>query len=111
MPGMRSPGGASPLTARAPGFCIESDSGSAYDHAMRKHTTIDLDMKLVREAGEVLGTRKVTETVHAALDEVVRRRQRLALLDFVPAIELADLDQMRAHRFAETRAPYEPETE
>ena len=34
----------------------------------------------------------MTETVHAALDEVVRRRQRLALVDFVPAIDLGDLD-------------------
>jgi Arc/MetJ family transcription regulator len=78
---------------------------------MRKHTTIDLDMELVGEASRILGTTKVTETVHAALDEVVRRRQRLALLDFTPAIELADLDGMRAHRFAEARAPYEPDRE
>ena len=68
---------------------------------MRKHTTIDLDMDLVKEASRALGTSKVTETVHAALDEVVRRRQRLALVDFVPAIDLGDLDRMRSHRFAE----------
>ena len=78
---------------------------------MRKHTTIDLDMELVRQAGLALGTTKVTETVHAALDDVVRRRQRMALVDFVPAIDLDDLDQIRAHRFAESKAPYEPDTE
>ena len=67
---------------------------------MRKRTSIDLDMDLVKEAGRALGTTKVTETVHAALDEVVRR-QRVALVDFVPAIDLGDLDRMRSHRFAE----------
>jgi Arc/MetJ family transcription regulator len=78
---------------------------------MRKHTTIDLDMELVEKASRALGTTKVTETVHAALDEVVRRRQRLALVDFVPAIDLADLDEMRGHRFAEAKAPYDPDPE
>ena len=68
---------------------------------MRKHTTIDLDMNLVEEAGRALGTTKVTETVHAALDEVVRRRRRMALVDFVPAIDLRELNRMRSHRFDE----------
>ena len=78
---------------------------------MRKHTTIDLDMDLVKLASRALGTTKVTETVHAALDEVVRRRQRLALVDFTPAIDLGDLDQMRSHRFAETPDPYKSDAE
>ena len=68
---------------------------------MRKHTTIDLDMVLVNEASRALGTTMVTETVHAALDEVVRRRRRLALVDFVPAVDLGSLDLMRSHRFDE----------
>ena len=68
---------------------------------MRKRTTIELDMDLVREAGRVLGTAKVTDTVHAALGEVVRRRRRLALVGFVPAIDLGDLDQMRSNGLAE----------
>jgi len=78
---------------------------------MRKHTTIDLDMDLVGRAAEALGTTRVTETVHAALDDVVRRRQRMAIVDFVPAIDLADLDAMRAHRFAEAPADYAPDPE
>ncbi len=73
---------------------------------MRKHTTLDLDMDLVRSAGEVLGTSRITDTVHAALDDVVRRRRRMALLEFVPAMTLEDLADMRAHRFAEDPAPY-----
>ena len=74
---------------------------------MKKHTTIDLDTDLVREAAEALGTTRTTDTIHAALNEVVRRRQRMTILDFQPAIGLADLDAMRAHRFAESAVPYE----
>jgi Arc/MetJ family transcription regulator len=73
---------------------------------MRKHTTIDLDTDLVRAAAEALGTTRTTDTIHAALDDVVRRRQRMAITAFRPALDLADLDAMRAHRFAEERAPY-----
>lgn len=73
---------------------------------MRKHTTIDLDADLVRAAAEALGTTRTTDTVHAALTEVVRRRRRIAINDFRPALDLADLDAMRAHRFAEERTPY-----
>jgi Arc/MetJ family transcription regulator len=73
---------------------------------MRKHTTIDLDTDLVQAAAVALGTTRTTDTVHAALSEVVRRRQRMAITDFRPALDLADLDAMRAHRFAEDREPY-----
>ena len=73
---------------------------------MRKHTTIDLDTDLVRDAGEVLGTTRTTDTIHAALADVVRRRRRLGILDLHPALTLTDLDAMRAHRFAEDPAPY-----
>jgi Arc/MetJ family transcription regulator len=73
---------------------------------MRKHTTIDLDAELVREAAEVLGTTRTTDTVHAALAEVVRARRRLGLLELRPGLTLADLDAMRTHRFAEEPAPY-----
>ena len=46
---------------------------------MRKHTTLDLDQDLVREAAATLGTRRTTDTVHAALAEVVARRRRAVL--------------------------------
>jgi Arc/MetJ family transcription regulator len=78
---------------------------------MRKHTTIDLDTELVRQAGDVLGTSRTTDTIHAALADVVRRRRRMSILDLHPALDLADLDAMRAHRFAEDRAPYGSESE
>jgi len=73
---------------------------------MRKHTTIDLDLDLVRQAAEALGTSRTTETVHAALSEVVRRRLRMEILGMRPTLSLDDLDAMRAHRFAEEKAPY-----
>ena len=73
---------------------------------MRKHTTIDIDVDLVRTAADVLGTATTIETIHAALSEVVRRRLRMDLLNSRPALTLADLKAMRAHRFAEDPEPY-----
>ena len=73
---------------------------------MRKHTTIDLDMDLVERASHALGTTRVTDTVHAALDDVVRRRLRMSLVEFDPAMDLEELAAMRAHRFAERPAQY-----
>ena len=70
---------------------------------MRKHTTLDLDQDLVREAAAALGTRRTTDTVHAALGEVVARRRRamLARHDF-PDLTPDALATMRAPRGIET---------
>ena len=73
---------------------------------MRRHTTIDIDMDLLSEAGFALGTSRMTETVHAALADVVRRRRLLTLLELRPALDLDDLRAMRTHRFAERLEPY-----
>jgi len=50
----------------------------------KTHTTLDLDRELLRDAAQALGTTKTTETVHAALRDVVSRRRRtwLARRDF-----------------------------
>jgi Arc/MetJ family transcription regulator len=87
-------------------LCIDDSLRSAYHPAMRKHTTIDLDGDLVAQARQVLGTTSATQTIHAALEEVVRTRKRLTIAQLHPALTLADLDAMRAHRFAEDPAPY-----
>lgn len=79
----------------------------AYPWPMRKHTTIDLDGDLVSEARQLLGTTATTATIHAALAEVVHGYRRMAILELHPALTLADLDTMRAHRFAEEAPPYE----
>lgn len=50
----------------------------------KTHTTLDLDRELLDSAAAALGTSRTTETVHAALREVVARRRRryLAERDF-----------------------------
>jgi Arc/MetJ family transcription regulator len=68
---------------------------------MRKHTTIDLDQDLVRQAATVLGTTKTTDTVHAALADVVRRQRRLGLFEIAHDLDLAALDALRSDRFAD----------
>ena len=73
---------------------------------MRKHTTIDIDTELLREAAAALGTRGTIDTIHAALSDVVRRRLRMDFLNSRTSLTLDDLRQMRAHRFAEDAAPY-----
>ena len=66
---------------------------------------MDLDADLVAAAASVLGTTKIVDTVHAALSEVLRSRRRAMIAGFQPALDLDDLDAMRGHRFAESRAP------
>ena len=72
---------------------------------MRKHTTLDLDQDLVREAAVALGTSRTTDTVHAALAQVVARHRRalLARLDF-PDLTPDALAAMRAPRDFDTPA-------
>jgi Arc/MetJ family transcription regulator len=64
-----------------------------------KRTNINLDKQLVDEAAAVLGTAQTTETVHAALREVVDRaaRRRLAGQDF-PGLTPAALGEIRRPR-------------
>jgi Arc/MetJ family transcription regulator len=64
-----------------------------------KRTNINLDKALVEEAAAVLGTAQTTETVHAALHDVVDRaaRQRLAGRDF-NALTPAALGKIRRPR-------------
>jgi uncharacterized protein (DUF1778 family) len=52
------------------------DPGKQVAMTAKRHTTLDLDRDLLREAAEALGTTRTTETVHAALREVVARRRR-----------------------------------
>jgi len=89
---------------------------TAYDDPVRKHTTIDLDQDLVREAAAALGTVRTTDTVHAALSAVVRRRRREGIFEVSVDLDLDGLDELRAHRFADRTVSYssqpaEPPTE
>ena len=55
----------------------------AYNWDMIKRTSMNLDMSLVDEAREVLGTNGTTETVHKALAEVVRHDKLRRLTEMV----------------------------
>lgn len=52
-----------------------------------KRTTINLDLDLLEEASELLGTARMTDTVHAAMGDVVRRRK----LEEVTRLRFPDL--------------------
>ncbi|HEX5763744.1 MAG TPA: hypothetical protein VFY04_11570 [Solirubrobacterales bacterium] len=63
----------------------------------RRKTSFEIDPNKVDAAREILGTRTLTDTVDAALSEVVKSRQRKALAEilFQPgALELDDPDTM-----------------
>jgi Arc/MetJ family transcription regulator len=69
---------------------------------MVKRTTINLDMELVTQAREVLEAGNTTETVHAALRDVVRRDRLRRLSERKWDFTLEDLKEMRRSRM-ETR--------
>ena len=71
-----------------------------YGGPMIKRTTINLDQPTLRAAARVLGTTRVTDTVHRAMEEVARRAQLegLAELEF-PDLDLEALESMRRPRF------------
>ncbi|HEU4702123.1 MAG TPA: type II toxin-antitoxin system VapB family antitoxin [Conexibacter sp.] len=62
-----------------------------------RKTSFEVDFDKLEAARELLGTRTLTETVDAALDEVVKREQRRALVEllFAPGVlEIDDPDVM-----------------
>jgi len=66
--------------------------------ATRRKTSFEIDTAKVQAAKEILGTRGLTDTVDAALDEVVKLRRRRALIEvlFTPgALALDDPETMR----------------
>lgn len=67
------------------------------DAASRHKTSFEIDTVKVDAAKEVLGTKTLTDTVDAALSEVVKLRQRKTLVEllFRPgALELDDPEVM-----------------
>ena len=67
---------------------------------MIKRTSLNLDLDLVAKAREVLATRTTTDTIHRALEEVVRREElrELAAWD-LGGMTLEDLERIRQPRF------------
>jgi Arc/MetJ family transcription regulator len=69
---------------------------------MKKRTSLNLDVDLVAEAREVLGTNGTTETIHRALQDVIRREhlRRLAAETFEDLTPEA-LEDLRRWRTAD----------
>jgi Arc/MetJ family transcription regulator len=53
----------------------------AYNEVVVKRTSLNLDLDLVADARSVLSTRGTTETIHRALEDVVRRDRLRALAE------------------------------
>jgi hypothetical protein len=60
--------------------------------AAKKRTSLNLDMSLVGEAREVLGTRGTTETVNRALAEVVRHDKLRRLTEMIFDVDNDELE-------------------
>jgi Arc/MetJ family transcription regulator len=58
----------------------------------RRKTSFEIDTDKVAEAREILGTKTLTDTVDAALSEVVKLRQRKALVELLFRPGALDLD-------------------
>jgi Arc/MetJ family transcription regulator len=67
-------------------------ASEAYNWDMIKRTSLNLDMSLVDEAREVLGTRGTTETVNQALAEVVRHDKLHRLTEMVFDVDNDELE-------------------
>ncbi len=64
----------------------------------RQKTSLEIDMEKVKVAREVLKTKTMTETVDAALDEIVKReagRKLIEILDTPGMLELDDPEVMK----------------
>jgi Arc/MetJ family transcription regulator len=74
-----------------------------YAGIIKKRTNINVDMSLLTRAAGILGTRGTTQTVHAAMEDVIRRDRlaRLAARD-MPDLTADALDEMRQPRGAKT---------
>jgi Arc/MetJ family transcription regulator len=61
-----------------------------------RRTSLNLDFELVEQAREVLDTSGTTDTVHRALEEVVRREALRRLTEWdLGGMTLEDLERMR----------------
>jgi Arc/MetJ family transcription regulator len=64
-------------------------------------TNIEIDDELLAEAQAVAGTRTKRDTVHVALEELVRRRSRLAMLELRGRVRWeGNLDDSRRGRLS-----------
>jgi Arc/MetJ family transcription regulator len=60
--------------------------------ATRRKTSFEIDTAKVAAAKDILGTKTLTDTVDAALSEVVKLQQRRRLLELLSTPGALDLD-------------------
>jgi Arc/MetJ family transcription regulator len=65
---------------------------------MIKRTSLNLDLDLVAKARDVLDTSTTTETVHRALEDVIRRDALRRLAEWRPDMTLDELERIRQWR-------------
>ena len=65
---------------------------------MIRRTSLNLDLDLVAEAKTVLDARTTTETIHRALEQVVRQEKLRRLAAWRPDMTLEDLERIRQPR-------------
>jgi hypothetical protein len=63
-----------------------------------KHTSLYLEVELLAEAGEILGTTGPTGTVRAALEDVVRRARLQSLTEWEIELQPEELEKLRRPR-------------
>jgi Arc/MetJ family transcription regulator len=68
--------------------------------ATRRKTSFEIDTAKVAAAKEILGTKTLTETVDAALSEVVKLQQREKLLELLDTPGAFELDNPKVMRGA-----------
>ena len=61
--------------------CVSKVRGEVYDGTVVRRTNINLDLDLVEHAARELGTKRTTDTIHAALRYVVARGRRARLAE------------------------------
>lgn len=70
----------------------------------KRKTSFEVDTEKVDAAKEILGTRTLTDTVDAALEEIVKRRQRERLLELLETPGVLELDNPEVMRNAWRRS-------
>jgi Arc/MetJ family transcription regulator len=63
-----------------------------------RRTSLNLDFALVEQARDVLQTSTTTDTVHRALEDVIRRAALRRLAEWRPEMTLEELEQLRQPR-------------
>lgn len=64
-----------------------------------RRVTLNVDEQLLREAGQLLGTTSMTETINGALDEYVSLQHRLQLVEHDFDLTPEMLEEIRKPRF------------